>query len=373
MSKQNEWTKKRELDEITLYLNLNSQELNSIIKTSNYLTTQNIKLKTLVEIALDKGYLKKINSDNKIFVDSNNNTDSIELKLDTLSDKATIIGNGITANTAQPVIPKFVYNDGVIYQICYVSDKAFKDNTHITKITFPGYLEAIGNQSFEGCTNLADVEFPETLNFLGIASFKGCTALTTFGFNEGLVTIPRDCFSGCTRLDNLTLPTSLIEIQSSGFKDCTTLSSIEFSEKFKLLGENSFNGCIALSTITMKDSILEIIPTACFNGCTSLASIELPKTIKSIEANAFNGCTTLGTFSTFPVTINNIGNSAFQNINSTCTITLTGTQNYISFTKDMIDNSGLTDAGTVTIRYPKTLKEEDVKAVFGTTRTVTPI
>ena len=75
--------------------------------------------------------------------------------LDSDAQTATVIGNSITTDNVDLVIPEKVTLDGVEYTITKIGDEAFYDCSYLTSVTIPASVTTIGREAFWGCANLA--------------------------------------------------------------------------------------------------------------------------------------------------------------------------------------------------------------------------
>ena len=101
-----------------------------------------------------------------------------------------------------------------------ILDRAFANQTEITKVYLLDGLLAIEKEAFSNCTSLTEIKIPDTVMFLG----------------EG-------AFSQCESLEKLTLSEGLLEIGSLAFLNCANLTEVILPESVTTIGENTFLGC----------------------------------------------------------------------------------------------------------------------------------
>ncbi len=91
-------------------------------------------------------------------------------------------GASATANTAE--IPDSVTIGNKVYKVTEISDKAFKGNKNITKISGGANITSIGKSAFQGCTNLKNVNITSNkLNTIGNKAFCNCKKLKKITLN----------------------------------------------------------------------------------------------------------------------------------------------------------------------------------------------
>lgn len=61
--------------------------------------------------------------------------------------------------------------------ITSIAKEAFRNATHIEKITIPEGITSIGESAFYGCTSLKEVNLPESLNSINPYAFYNCSSL----------------------------------------------------------------------------------------------------------------------------------------------------------------------------------------------------
>ena len=227
--------------------------------------------------------------------------------------KYVTYGNGVavsgigTCTDTEIIIPN-IYDGKTVLGI---SDFAFRDNTQITKITFPNTLTFIGKFAFDGCSSIKSITIPDTVTSIGSYAFSDCNQLEeitlpfvgnsatgegatsnydkNFGFifgsgaNEYVpdslkkVTITKgriasSSFRGCSSIETIILPEGLQEIGERTFQSCTSLVNIVIPNSVTYIGDYAFSGCNKLQTITIPSNILDI-GTWAFNACGALETI----------------------------------------------------------------------------------------------------
>ena len=79
--------------------------------------------------------------------------------------------------------------------VTVIGDFAFRDNTHLTKITIPDSVVSIEQMAFYGCTFLSDVSLPDGLISIGSCAFASCPRLTSLRIPSSVSTFCTDAFN----------------------------------------------------------------------------------------------------------------------------------------------------------------------------------
>ncbi len=112
------------------------------------------------------------------------------------------------------------------YDVEYIGEYAFLNNTKLTSITLPSTMKQIGKGAFYGCTKLQSINIPVNCVTLGDYLFYGCTSLKDVTFEAVAEYIPRFCFRGCTSLTELKLPETTKTIGQYAFAFCPNLEEV---------------------------------------------------------------------------------------------------------------------------------------------------
>ena len=235
-----------------------------------------------------------------------NLTASRGLKYSDYGNGVSVSGIG-TCTDKEIVIPE-KYNGKVVLAI---GEFAFRDNTVITKVTFPKTLTSIEKFAFDGCTSIKSIIIPDNVTKIGSYAFSDCNSLEeivlpfvgnsstgegatsnydkNFGFIFGSgsnsyvpeslkkVTVTKGrvaagSFRGCSSLETIILPDGLQEIGDRTFQSCTSLKNIIIPESVKTIGEFAFSDCKSLIEIDIPKSIT-LLQRCSFYGCRNLVTI----------------------------------------------------------------------------------------------------
>ena len=104
-----------------------------------------------------------------------------------------------------------------------ILDRAFANQTEITKVYLLDGLLAIEKEAFSNCTSLTEIKIPDTVMFLGEGAFSQCESLEKLTLSEGLLDIGSLAFLNCANLTEVILPESVTTIGENAFLGCPDL------------------------------------------------------------------------------------------------------------------------------------------------------
>lgn len=259
--------------------------------------------------------------------------------------------------------------------IMSIGERAFVDNTKITKVIIPLTVTEIGERAFEGCTNLKEVCFVKDIDdvyyddpdyvsasemkLIRKYAFKGCESLETLDLRScKVITIAQEAFANCDKLKEIIKSTAIGTAYDRAFLGCSSLEEVDLSG-LHIAGKNVFSGCTSLSSITtdkftaigdgmfsslhyvyqemdyntgkwnikftdyeacnqLDDIVIKAskVGAGAFEGCTGITNVkfEAPDAsiVFNISDNAFRNCTSLSSL-TFNGKVKSIGAHAFEN------------------------------------------------------------
>ena len=86
------------------------------------------------------------------------------------------------------------------HKVTAIAEGAFRDNTTITRLSFPSSLTEVGSFAFAGCTALESIAIPEdAVLTIEDKAFSGCTVLTDITVQEWVM-LGAYAFEGCTAM-----------------------------------------------------------------------------------------------------------------------------------------------------------------------------
>ena len=261
-------------------------------------------------------------------------------------------------------IPSEVTYEGQTYSVTSIDRDAFRDNTALTKVTFPSTVKNMDfdkesgftRNPFFNCTALesiaVDEENPALCAIDGVLFNKEKTRLhaypiaaprtsytvpesvtwienNAFVKNQHLVNVslPDDvtvlgsyAFSGCTNLEEVKLPSFLSALYLCTFQNCPHLKSVTIPDGVTYLGTRLFYGCTSLTSIAMPESVTKT-DDAIFENCTSLKNVTLSSNLDIINYNLFLNCSSLSEIN-IPDGVTEIRSNAFENCSALKTLDL---------------------------------------------------
>ncbi len=157
---------------------------------------------------------------------------------------------------------------GSDYTVTRIAERAFTDNTKITRVELPQTVTYLGETAFAGCTKLKEVVLPPSLDYMGQYQFQNCSSLTS-----------------------ITIPKNLTDINYGSFMSCSNLQSVEMSDDITCIGSQVFYYCKNLKSIKLPANLQRIESNAFYY--TGLEEIDIPASVNYISNRAFWGCNNL--------------------------------------------------------------------------------
>lgn len=135
---------------------------------------------------------------------STENADSTYFTADNLVyrklDDSTVAFSSLSdASLSIVSIPENITVDGASYSVTKIDEKAFAENTAITKVTLPDSITEIPSYCFYNCTNLMNLYLPKNVTSVGEYAFAGCTTLDSIRI-VGLTSVGTNAFAGLNRI-----------------------------------------------------------------------------------------------------------------------------------------------------------------------------
>lgn len=135
---------------------------------------------------------------------STENADSTYFTADNLVyrklDDSTVAFSSLSdASLSIVSIPENITVDGASYSVTKIDEKAFAENTAITKVTLPDSITEIPSYCFYNCTNLMNLYLPKNVTSVGEYAFAGCTTLDNIRI-VGLTSVGTNAFAGLNRV-----------------------------------------------------------------------------------------------------------------------------------------------------------------------------
>ncbi|MCR4651048.1 MAG: leucine-rich repeat protein [Lachnospiraceae bacterium] len=198
----------------------------------------------------------------------------------------------------------------------------YYNNTNITSISIPAYVEEIDSYAFANCTKLKSVKFQKgsKLNYIGNYAFRDCSSLASITLPDSVTGMGYDCFLRCTSLKSANVPAGMTAVREDTFRLCKALQNVKIPEGITEIEDSAFSSCTSLKTINLPNSITTLRYSA-FANCSGLESVVLPSSLETMEEYIFQNCTSLKNVS-FPDNLKKIGYWDFNGCSSLATITL---------------------------------------------------
>ena len=160
----------------------------------------------------------------------------------------------LTTYVGEVTIPAIFTVEGKTYLVTSVDEKAFANNTMLTKLTLP-----------------------ETITVFGQGSFTNCSAMTDINIPAIIQEIPSACFAQCKKMATFTLPQQVKTIGPLAFANCANAKTIELNEGITSIGNRAFLGCMSLTEMTLPSTVNQIGENA-FLRASKLTKIHIKAT-----------------------------------------------------------------------------------------------
>ena len=244
------------------------------------------------------------------------------------------------------VIPNFISDNDINYQVTAIGIYAFENCSSLKTITFEksNQITYIGDYAFHKCSNLRSVDMLNGVTYIGNSAFSGCSSLKHVGLDTGadgssqLVHIGDEAFSSCYNLVSFTvmkntstggiaIPDGVTYIGNNAFHSCTSLSSVTISDNVTSIGDSAFWNCTELKRVIFgNNNKLAFISKNTFSYCPNLANIDIPNNVAGIDYSAFYGCSSLESIS-IPSNVYYIGAYAFKDCTNLTYVTFEDIEN----------------------------------------------
>lgn len=139
----------------------------------------------------------------------------------------------------------------------------FKNNTHLTSVTFPSTPFSWYSQQ------------PYNRGFL----FQGCTSLTSVDVSNAL-DFSNNWFENCTSLTECIMPTSNVRVEDAFFRNCSNLDSLGAKITPTYIGNYAFDGCRKIVNADIDFSQATYIGNNAFKNTGISGIINLPECIE---------------------------------------------------------------------------------------------
>ena len=186
------------------------------------------------------------------------------------------------------VIPSSITNNGTVYNVNSIGDKAFYYKKTMTSFFIPKGVTSIGEKAFMGnAMNLVTFEAGSELTSIGISAFAKCTYLTTMTIPNKVRTIGEQAFSWNSAMNPITFEagSELTSISDYTFTRCTSLTSMTLPNKVRTIGVGVFQFNKKMKSVTLPEGLISIGSTA-FAG-SGIYDITFPRSVTTLGIQLF--------------------------------------------------------------------------------------
>lgn len=191
-------------------------------------------------------------------------------------------------------IPAQVENDGTMYTVVAIGERAFSGCSEITGVNMPSTLTDIGSYAFYQCSGMRGIlTIGENIVRIGRSAFYGCSSITRVQFDA----IACESMGGSK--------------STTAFGNCRSLTTISFGPKVRIIPDYAFMGMDLLVSEWQMPRDLEYVGEYAFAYCYSIyGTLKLPEGVKKVSANAFAQCHSMFQLE-LPAGLSKIDNRAF--------------------------------------------------------------
>ena len=172
--------------------------------------------------------------------------------------------------------------------------RAFQDCSELAKVTLPALQHTQGNPFWEDCPKLQEVKtaqgiwldrkatgtvvIPDGVEFIAVNAYRDQTAITALQFPGSLRRIGQYAFSktGITSMPSLE---GVTEIHTGAFFHCASLAGVlNVPSSVTILSNGAFAQCSSL-TSAFVGATISSVPSRLFDGCDALSEVSMGSTI----------------------------------------------------------------------------------------------
>lgn len=122
--------------------------------------------------------------------------------------------------------------NGTVYTVTSIGEKAFYKNTNIKKLTIANTVKSIENYAFYGCKNLTTIKIGNGIDVVGDSAFRQCTKLTSITLPKSVDKLGKNCFYGCKKLKTITIKSNqVVDVQKNAIKGVSKKCIIKVPKK----------------------------------------------------------------------------------------------------------------------------------------------
>ena len=186
----------------------------------------------------------------------------------------------LTTYVGEVTIPAIFTVEGKTYLVTSVDEKAFANNTMLTKLTLPETITVFGQGSFTNCSAMTDINIPAIIQEIPSACFAQCKKMATFTLPQQVKTIGPLAFANCAKAKTIELNEGITSIGNRAFLGCTSLTEMTLPSTVNQIGENAFLKASKLTKIHIKATTPPVL-TDSLGDYISKATLFVPTGSKS--------------------------------------------------------------------------------------------
>ena len=186
----------------------------------------------------------------------------------------------LTTYVGEVTIPAIFTVEGKTYLVTSVDEKAFANNTMLTKLTLPETITVFGQGSFTNCSAMTDINIPAIIQEIPSACFAQCKKMATFTLPQQVKTIGPLAFANCANAKTIELNEGITSIGNRAFLGCTSVTEMTLPSTVNQIGENAFLKASKLTKIHIKATTPPVL-TDSLGDYISEATLFVPTGSKS--------------------------------------------------------------------------------------------
>ncbi|WP_101722021.1 leucine-rich repeat protein [Eggerthella timonensis] len=153
------------------------------------------------------------------------------------SDDATLEPSG------DVVIPAYVSNNGVLYEVTAVADSGFSLAWRVTSVSFEeqSSLKTVGSNAFNNVGSCRSIDLPQTVTYIGANAFSNDVSLVSVNIPDSVTTLGERTFARNLALETIQLGSGVAVIPREAFEYCTSLTELHVAGEVASIDEAAFS------------------------------------------------------------------------------------------------------------------------------------
>ena len=179
----------------------------------------------------------------------------------------------------------------------------------LERISVPGSLEAVEDESFRACYALEGFDLPASVSYIGFEAFRDCRSLEEVTVPAGASigdgafyicsslkraeapSVPDRAFGYCSSLESVKIGSAVESVGNMAFYRCSSMKEATIPDSVVSVGKEAFFDCSSLDVLCLGS--VETIGKAAFRGCISLSEVAVPASVTALGGYAFADCVSL--------------------------------------------------------------------------------